>query len=327
MEKINYAELDFLGLMPCPLKIALDQVISEEVLRLKEADIPIHYKTVSNAVMQDNVFDDFRATDNIDELPDILFAPGISRFFYDDFVDKFVSKGYFQSIEAESSREYSEIGLNDPLGQYNIVGFNPLVFLYDGTKEPGLPKPKTWKDLTNPCYEGRIAYRGKDDHNFCEGVLLSVFKDMGDEGIRALGRSVHSRLHPAEMAKLAGTKKDEAPCISIIPLSFSRMVRKSSQVEIIWPEDGAAVNPLVMLVKKEADQRVRSFAEFLVGSQIQKIYEDIGFFMQGSDFSTFKEGSTFKWCGWDFLREHHAQRLIERLNAIMFDEIQKRRGA
>ena len=252
-----------------------------------------------------------------------MVSPGFSRFFYPDFKEQYRNKGYFKTVcDYSPSALYSDLQIPDPEGFYDIIAFNPLVFLVDKTKHPDLPTPTKWADLLKPCYEGLIAYRGHSDRAFCEGVLLNIFKDFGYEGIIPLAKSVKCRLHPSEMVKFAGSGKEEAPAISVIPVFFANTVKKHKDVSIVWPEDGAIVNPLVMLVKKDASEKVRELGHFLAGAEIGQVVHSAGYY------SVFPEldnpgflGGSYKWLGWDFLLKQDVGKLMTELNEKMYNII------
>jgi len=91
--------LDLLALMPCPLKVSFEKRITEMIKTLNEYyDIHLEYKIVSNAVAQADIFEKISHCKDINELPNIIIAPGFSRFFYKDFVKQFRDKGKFSNI-------------------------------------------------------------------------------------------------------------------------------------------------------------------------------------------------------------------------------------
>lgn len=317
--------LNLLAMMPCPLKVPLEQQISMKIQELAEleTDKVFSYQIVSNAVKQESVFLNVAQARTIDDLPDIMLAPGFSRFFYPDFVEQYRNKGYFQSVSSYPPSDlYRDLDIPDPDGYYDITAFNPLVFLVDKTDQPELPTPRCWGDLLKPCYEKLVAYRGQSDHAFCEGVLLTVYKSFGYDGINALAKSVKCRLHPAEMVKLAGSGKAEAPAVSVIPAFFANTVRNQKNVSIIWPEDGAIVNPLVMLVKRDASETVKELGRYLAGEEIAKIVHSAGFYSVYPDLTApdFLSGS-YNWLGWEFLKTNNLSKLVSELNGIMYSTI------
>ncbi len=110
-----------------------------------------------------------------------------------------------------------------------------------GSKNPDLEIPHSWMDLIKEDYRRKVSYRGKDDRSYCEGVLFTLHQMGGEEAIHKLGGSVKSRLHPAEMAKLAGTRREEAPDVSVIPVAFALMAKARPTVEIVYPAGKTSV--------------------------------------------------------------------------------------
>lgn len=314
-------DLNLLAMMPCPLKVPLEQEIWMKIKQMEDLydNHVLRYQIVSNAVKQEDVFLDVAEAKEIGDLPDIMIAPGFSRFFYPDFVEKFRNKGYFQSaMNGRYSDVYRELGIPDPEGWYDIIAFNPLVFLVDKTSHPGLPTPHCWEDLLSPAYDKLVAYRGHNKQSFCEGVLLTIFKKSGYDGIRKLAKTVKASMHPAEMVQYAGTGKDDAPAVSVLPASFAHMVRQSDKVKLVWPDDGAIVNPLVMLVKKDVPEQVRKLGEYLAGEELGKTIHKAGFYSIHAQEETpdYLSGG-YNWLGWDFLTQNNLSALMTELNKMM----------
>ncbi|MDR3192056.1 MAG: ABC transporter substrate-binding protein [Treponema sp.] len=327
--------LNLLALMPCSVKVRLERKLAGNIRSIAQKHgVSLSYRILSNAVMRDAFTRSFEAAEGPEDLPDIIVAPGFSPFFCQPFIGRFRNTGCFASVFAGPlSPAFREQGLADPDSYYDILAFNPLVFLVDKTREPDLPSPRRWADLLSPRYEGRIAYRGRDDRDFCDGVLLTVFQCAGEEGIEALGRTVKCRLHPAEMAKLAGSGREEAPCVSVIPYAFGHLaLRKGKPVELVWPDDGAAVNPLVMLVKRDSGPAVRETAEMLTGKDMGAILRAGGIYPirpsegteAGEDETGLPAGKQYRFAGWDFLKNHDIGALLRRLNGIMYRTIHLR---
>lgn len=321
--------LDLLALMPCPLKVALEKEIS---IVIKE--INSDYKTsltcriVSNAVAQEEIFNEIALCKSLEDLPNLMIAPGFSRFFYHDFTKNFRRAGCFESIAGPApAKVFRELKIMDPEGYYDILAFNPLVFLVDKTKDRELATPLRWSDLTRSEYRRKVAYRGHNDREFCEGILLNVYKEMGIEGIRKLGESVKCRLHPAQMAKYAGSKSEAAPSVSVIPYSFACMARPNKHVEIVWPEDGAIVNPLVMLVKKDCTPAVKKLAMELSATKIGSIFSKGGFYPLCPGDMENLESRSFKWLGWEFITNNNLHSLLKDLNQTMLEIVHNSEGS
>jgi ABC-type Fe3+ transport system substrate-binding protein len=330
--------LNLLALMPCSVKVRLERKLASNIRSIAQKHgVSLNCRILSNAVMRDEFAGSFDAAERPEDLPDIIVAPGFSPFFCQPFAGRFRDSGCFASVFSGAlSPAFREQGLTDPEAYYDILAFNPLVFLVDKTREPDLPSPRRWTDLPSSRYEGRIAFRGRDDRDFCEGVLLTVFQCGGEEGIEALGRTVKCRLHPAEMVKLAGSGREEAPCISVIPYAFGRLAlgnKRKLPLELVWPDDGAAVNPLVMAVKRDCGPAVREMAEMLTGEDMGAILRDGGIYPirppEGTeaageeDEAGLPAGKKYQFVGWDFLKDHDIGALLRHLNGIMYRTVHR----
>lgn len=316
---IPLGELDLLALMPCPLKVPLTELFAGYVRdRSRKKGIDLQCRIESNANRSIDYFAAIAACQSPDELPAIMIAPGFNHFFHRRFKEKFIKPGYFQAVGMIGPRmDWGEMDLRDPEGSYDILSFNPTVMLVDRTNHPDLPLPKRWIDLNEPEYTGLVALRGHLDSNFCEGLFLNTYKEQGEEGIRRLGKAAKIGLHPSQMVKYAGSGKKEAPAVSTIPYSFARLLRPSGQVALIWPEDGAIVNPLLMLVKTECRPQVREMAEMLAGRGIGEIFAAAGFPSPHPQVvNNLPPQARFKWLGWDFLKEKDLGELVPRLEKI-----------
>jgi ABC-type Fe3+ transport system substrate-binding protein len=279
----------------------------------------LRFRILSNAVKQENFFDMIAHTERPEELPNIMLAPGISRFFYKDFTRRFRDTGCFSSVCAdELSPAYRELGIADPEGYYDLIGFNPLIMLVDRTRDPSLPVPRRWSDLLKPEYRRRIAFRSHTGHHFCESILFAYYKEYGKESLFRLGETVKCCLHPAEMVKLAGSRLAQAPDVSILPLSFAKFVRESETVSLVWPEEGALVNPVVMLVKRDASPAVREIGRMIAGPEIGTFLQDAGFYSVCKHAECpLNETRKYYWLGWDFLLNNDLFALLKELNDCM----------
>ncbi len=322
-------DYDLLGLMPCPVKVPMERKISEFAQQMYETQrTKLRYQVYSNAVMQEDIFEKIDYIEDESELPGVMIAPGFGRFFRPAFTQRFRDTETFSSVFSEApSKMFEEMGIIDKTGHYDIIAINPLVFLVDKTLNPDLPTPHRWSDLLDEVYEDKVAVRGHNETDICEAILFTMYRDGGREALEALGRSCCARLHPSEMVKMCGSHKAGSPAVSILPYSFAHLVRKNPAVEIVWPDDGAIVNPVVMVTKKQVSPAVRSLARFFVEPEGAQIFESVGFCSVCPDIKGITpEGARFNWIGWDFLAAHDVADLNEELNEIVGQVFHARKG-
>ena len=319
--------LHFLAMLPCPVKVSLEKQFSIFIKAFKESGKgSLTHCMVSNANNHLSFFDYVRCYEHIDELPDVVIVSGFNGFYYKSFMQRFKHQRLFTDTDSYSE-ETDGFGLQDPDKQYKIIAFNPAIMLVDLELLGTTQAPKKWEDILEPEFSNSVAVSGNDTTYYCEGLLLNFYKSFGIEGVRKLGRSIQAARHPAEMVKLMGSKKINAPTVSIIPYFFTKMVKKKDSIVVVWPEDGAIVNPITMLVKKAALNKVNPIASFMAGKLVGKIFA-------GTDLPSANphvanktpNGARYKWLGWDFIRDNDLEPLVEELNIVSRETKSYHRG-
>jgi ABC-type Fe3+ transport system substrate-binding protein len=316
-------KMNMLALLPCPLKLPLQ----EAFLQYANNDIAksCNYLIEGNANNQYSYYDYVEQFHDIDEIPDIIITPGINSFYYKKFADKFIKKGLFSYVaESVPNSSFSEAGILDPESNYNILYMNLLVMVVDKLKIGSTPIPKAWGDLLNPEFKNKIAIRGQNT-SFCETTLLTIFKEYGFEGIRKLGSSVKHGWHPAQMVKAAGSGSKDSPAVSIMPYFYTKTIKYKQNVEIIWPEDGAIVSPVTMLVKAEKAKSLKSITSFFTSSYAGRICAASCFPALHPDVDNrIPQNTKFNWLGWDFIKQNDVGSLLSELNRVFTKELLKK---
>lgn len=305
--------LNLLALMPCPLKVPIEQEFTNFINQLEANNIT--YLIDSNANNQLSFYDKVDDFTSIDDIPDIIISSGINNFFRKPFVDRFIDKGLFVDVSSDKISELlKKSGIKDPDGNYTIISMNILVMVVDLTQIGDLPIPKKWSDLLNEEYENKVIIRGQNDF-FCETTLLTIYKSCGLEGIKKLGKSVKEGWHPAQMARVAGTGLPDSPAISVMPYFYTKTIQSKDHVLVVWPEDGAIVSPVSMLVKKSKLDKLKKVAEFFTGEKVAQISSGAYFpSLYPTQDENLPENATFNWIGWDFIKSNDVGAIIENLN-------------
>lgn len=311
--------LHFLAMLPCPVKVPLDEQFSIFMKTFKENNKDsLTHCIVSNANNHLSFFDYVRCYEHIDELPDVVVSAGINGFYSKKFMQEFKYKGLFANTDNYSEKaDANRFGLQDPDNQYKIIAFNPAVMVVDLELLGDTKTPQRWEDILEPDFSDSVAVSGNDTTYYCEGMLLKFYESCGIEGVRKLGRSIKAAMHPAEMVKLMGSKKANAPAVSIMPYFFAKMIKKKDSIVVVWPEDGAIVNPITMLVKKRKTNEVNPVASFMSSEVVGKIFA--GAYLPSTHPSVENKtpsGAKFNWLGWDFIRENDLEVLVEELNIV-----------
>lgn len=310
-------KLNLLALLPCPLKLPVQEAFRSYINsgNIKPED-NLDYLIEGNANNQLSYYSYVEQLDDIDEIPDIVISPGINSFFYKSFVNKFIDKGFFaDAAQYIPNDALSRVGIKDPGNNYTIITMNLLVIVVDKIKIGNRPLPSKWGDLLNPEFEKSVAIRGKNNF-FCETTLLTIYKQFGIEGIRKLGKAVNYGWHPAQMAKSAGSGNVDSPVVSVMPYFFTKTIKHKENVKVVWPEDGAIVSPVTMLVKAEKAQELKKISEFFTGKGVGQICAEANFPSLNPEVDNeIPENAAFNWVGWDFIKQNDVGTLINTLNS------------
>ena len=299
----KHEQLHFSAMLPCGLRNPFKEFF-EAVVNGNAGEF-----SLLNFLIEGNVNHElsyYPLLDNItdlNELPDVIIASDVNNFFHRPFITRFIEKGLFVTYTPYKTNSYLEkAGFTDPEGNFTMFTSNLLVIVVDKNRLGNHSMPKTWNDLLNKEYGNEIIMRGEDNF-FCNAVMLPFYKDNGDEAIKTLALNIKSGMHPAEMVKLAGTDKPEAGTFYIMPYFFAKRI-KNKHVEIVWPEDGAIVSPVFLLIKKEKLEKYRFLLDFLFSKETGEMLTGRYFPSVHPDVSNHIFPEPVKWLGWDFLKKN-----------------------
>ena len=310
--------LNLFALLPCPLKVPLEEAFNGFLATLTpEQRAGLTFCIEGNANSQIDYADYADHFETLAEMPDIIITPGFNSFFHPHFVERFIKTGRFVSVNSfAGDRHLAAMGITDPDGHYTMLAMNLLVLVVDHTRLGSRPVPQNWADLLKPEYAKSIAIRGNRDGTFCETLLLSLYKDFGADGLSRLGRNVAWGWHPSQMVKSAGSGREDTPAISAMPLFFANNIKNREKVSIIWPADGALVSPVTMLVKADKREELRYLIDFLAGPEVARICAGAAFPAVHPEVNNrLPDNATFKWIGWDYVKNHDLKALIADTNA------------
>ncbi len=312
------------GLLPCPVRIPLLEAFDKLSSEISAASgKTIGMRLAAASVGADALEAGMRAITDERDLPDLFLSAGFEAFFDSRNMARFKNKGVFTDRSWDRHNAlFDGIELKDPDGHYALLAVVPAVFLVDKTQlAEGEEVPRTWKDILGPRFERKVAMP-VGDFDLFNGILLTVNKYFGAEGVQAIGRNLLEGMHPSQAAGRFAPKGDKGPLVSVIPYFFSRMAQFNPDAEIVWPEDGAIISPIFMLLKSDAPQEAEQLADFFASREVGEILAHKGLFPschpevvnQVPDFGTHQ--APFMWLGWDYIRDHDLGQLIPEVNEI-----------
>ena len=255
-------------------------------------------------------YDDIWKVESIDDFPDIVASMGFGDFFRQDFVERFVKKGYFSTAWTATINEtFEKAGFRDPDGWYTIYAVFPYVMLVDTRKLAGAPVPRCWSDLLHPSLKDNIIINGSEGL-VAEVPLLYFFKEHGEDGLIKLAANIRESLHPAQMVKAAASTNPGGAAVYIIPWFFAQARSMSSEVRLVWPEDGALTTPIYLLIKESKKDELKPLVDCITGPEMgtgsaQACFPSLNPHVDNQ----LPENASFKWLGWDYIKQNDLEQL------------------
>jgi len=308
------------GLLPCPVRIPMLEAFEEMRGKLTaETGLSVGVRLAAASVGADALEKGMAGIENEQDLPDLFLSAGFEAFFDSKNMARFKDNDVFVDRSwTDHNPLFEPYGLKDPDGHYAMLAVVPAVFLVDKTKlKEGEEPPRTWQEILGPEYEGRISMP-VGDFDLFNGILLTLWKHFGDEGVAAVGRNLLRSMHPSQAAGRFAPKGDDGPTVSVIPYFFSKMAQFNPQAEIVWPDDGAVISPIFMLLKRSSPEAAGRIADFFASREVGEILSHRGLFpsCHPEVQNQVPDPAPFMWLGWDFMRENDLGELIPRVNEI-----------
>lgn len=309
---IDKSEYDVLGLLPCPIKIPVE-IGFDDMINDLGSECDFKYLIEGNANYEVMWMDESSHVPSKEELPKIIISSGVNSFYRRDFRANAINEKYFSKIQVNED-EVIQSDLGDLEGNYYIMALNYLVMVVDLTKLEGRDIPKSWGELLNSDFEKEVAIRGKK-RKYCETTLFGIYKDYGIEGINKLNKLVGYGGHPAEMIKNVGKGVKDSPTISVVPYFYAKLLKNNKNAEIIWPEEGAIVSPVTLLVQSDVSKNLESVVNYFISDKVRNICKN-AFLPHPKDYIEYLKENNYKlnWVGWDFIRNNDTNKLLLELN-------------
>ncbi len=314
------------GLLPCPVRVPLLEALNQKIDELN-FDVGLDLRAASSGV--DWLKDKLAVGPDAEELSDIFISAGFDLFFDRKLIDKYRRQGVFKDSSGLNKLNYDfrkdNINLLDPAGDYAVLGVVPAVFLVNKEELGEREVPRSWQDLFKDDFKNSISLPVSDFDLF-NAILLNIYKKYGKNGVTALGKNLQKSLHPAQMVKGGGQKKSGEPAVTIMPYFFTRMAKRFTHMEFVWPEDGAIISPIFMLIKEASLPQIQPLVDFFSSAQVGKILAEQGLFpsVHPEVDNNLPENSKFMWPGWDFLREKDPGELLLEMENIFEQAVKGR---
>ena len=315
------AKVSIKGILPCPVRM---QFIESFEKFVESQDYKINYNLNAASMGMDAIESEIMNAKTEDDLSDIYMSAGFNLFFDNKYMGRFRDKGVFKDHrigKLNKSLDNENISVKDPEGEYSIIGVVPAIFIVNKAVLGDRKAPTSWEDLFKKEFENSIALPTSDLDMF-NAIMLGIYSKYGKEGVKALGRGLLKSMHPAQMVKSGGRKDIDTPAISIMPYFFSKTIKENSNLQVVWPKDGAVISPVFLLTKKKNYENSKPLIDFLFSKQVAEVLGADGKFPQTNPEYDNKlgESQNFLWAGWDFIRSNDIGEILSNTEKWFYGE-------
>ncbi|MGE4560675.1 MAG: ABC transporter substrate-binding protein [Desulfobulbus sp.] len=301
---IRGARPTLLALLPCGLKVSLNNALQGFAEELAQTNTPLAYLAEGNVNHELSYYPYIDSVESVDELPDLILSSDINAFYHHRFLERFIEPGHFVSVNGPMAPQMADIGFADPHGHFTMFCANTLVVVHVKDIRPDLAPPDAWEDLLHERYRKSIIMRGMDSF-FCSGVLVPFFRLFGNEAIPKLAANVCGGVHPSQMVKMIDTHAEGTPPLFIMPWFFAHRIKAKERTEILFPREGPFISPVQLLVKKSKREELAQVVDFLMSRALHQHCSDNFFPSPHPEVSAnLPEGKRLFWIGWDFIYRH-----------------------
>ncbi len=314
-----------LALMPCGLKAGIDGALETFFEQSENEGKPFTYRAEANVNHELSFYSYIDLIRSQEELPDILLTADFNSFMHREFIERFVDTGVYGNVSFSMNRVLENIGYADPRNNFTMFSANVLVLVTVKDQNNTVPEINSWKDLLQKdCYK-KLIIRGQDSF-FCSAVLLPFFKLFGLDGVMQLAESVTDGLHPSQMVKMIDSGRTDIASLYIMPLFFAKKIKRTDRVRIVFPEEGAFLSPVTLLIKKNPLQDTQRITEFLLGEKLQQLCADNHFLPVHYNIrSPVADSKALFWLGWDFIYNNDLNLIKNRISTAFTGQFLKGR--
>ena len=316
-----------LALLPCGLKVSLNNALQTFAEQLAQNDTPLAYLAEGNVNHELSYYPYIDSVESVEELPDLILSSDINAFYHHRFLEKFIEPGHFISVNSPMAPHMADIGFADPHGHFTMFCGNALVIVHVKDVRPKLKAPERWEDLLQERYGKSIIMRGQDSF-FCSGVLVPFFRLFGADAIPRLAANVCNGLHPSQMVKMIDTHADNCPPLFIMPWFFAHKIKAKERIEILFPQEGAFISPVQLLVKKSKREELAPVIDFLMSLSLHQHCSD-NFFPSPHPgvVPNLPQDKKLFWIGWDFIYHHDLEKVKREIGETFTSEYMRTGGA
>lgn len=307
-----------IALLPCGLRNAFKAEFHKKFPQYADEDEEPEVVIEGNLNYEKSFYGKIDEMTDTTKLPDIFISSDINSVHHQHFINALLNKDCFESIDISANKMYADAAYMHPEGLMTMLPPNMLIIVADKRKFAEGEFPTKWADLMRPELKQQLVLRGDDDF-FCNAVFFPFVRDYGYDSIVQLAKNTKIGMHPAEMVKMINADKTDGISAFVMPYSFYLKVRKLDHFQLVWPEEGAIVSPVQMLVKKGAYEKHKEIIDFITGEEIASAMISSGFPSTNENVENKITPHKLNWLGWDFIYSQDIAGIKDKTQEVFFE--------
>ncbi|MBL8703948.1 MAG: extracellular solute-binding protein [Rhodospirillales bacterium] len=180
--------------------------------------------------------------------------------------------GFKQLYAAYDSPESKAVPANyvEPGKLWTACNIHVVVMMVNTKQLAGLPAPKTWKDLADPRWKGKIIVADPNSSSTAYTVLWGASKVLDAEGFKILAKNVTvSRNASAVLNSVA--QGEYAIGLTFESNAYAYVAGGQKEIKLVYAEDGTFVTDEAVVLVKNAPNAVaaRALYDTLLSKEMQ----------------------------------------------------------
>ena len=304
------------GLLPSGMINPVQQILSDKFPEYVNDPQNLFLGTQRNLAEQMDMCLD--KMERPEELPEIFISSGFNSLYKFSFLMEQLNEQQFEILNYPPDTYFATKDLEHPYRLMNLYSGSLSVMVINKKYFGNQPVPSSWYELLSPKLKNSLIMDVECCFS-CNAVLYSFFAEYGPEAIRILGQNTRRCMHPSEMLNEINTNGYNSNALYVMPYTYANKVRNINY-EMVWPGDGAILNPVQILIRKGTKENHLPLLKFLCGKDAGELLEQNGFPALLASSKRKYPGKKLKWLGWDFIYNHDMQKIKIIIKNLFSDE-------
>jgi iron(III) transport system substrate-binding protein len=158
-----------------------------------------------------------------------------------------------QLYEPYASPQLSAIApdLRDPANLWTASNLHVVVLMVNANQLGGQPAPKTWTDLFNPVFKGKVIIADPANSSTGYTILWGVRQMLGAEGLRKLAANISVTSQAPTV--LRGVAQGEFTVgLTFESNAYAYVAGGQREISLVYPSDGTFTSPEFLVLAKNA---------------------------------------------------------------------------